>query len=400
VRGQLGSIGPTKSSSPVSVTGISNAVSISAGNSRTCALLITGSVQCWGYFGYLDPRNGSIPVEVPGFGSAISISAAGNYDVCVVLTNGAVQCSRAGVNDTPEIVPGIRDAKLLSVGATAAGMEARAFLVCAVLTDGRVQCWDRAHGAAQTFSGINNATSVSVGNSSIFQAADICMVLMTGEVECAAGSYPLRSMVPVNGIVGASSVSVGPNFLSAKRGSCAVLSSGGIQCWGDNTVGQLGVGNTSTSSNPVTVFGITGAKSVVLGASHTCAMLGTGAVQCWGDNTFGQLGTASTLSYTPLSVVGRNGYGLLNLLTSTGSAFASSVDRIFDWAEKNFPQFSNPKGAESLSILGFRYRAYGERYYLAVNEGEPHRLYYYDAVSMNTLLDVGLLADFLPFIAK
>ena len=399
-QGQLGTSSPTKSSSPVSVAGINNAISISAGNDRTCAVLDTGKVQCWGYFGYLDPRNGGLPTDVPGFNDAVSISAAGNFGICVVLANGVVQCGRAGLNSTPEIVPGISNAQMVSVGSTTGGFETRVFLACAVTSDGSVHCWDSVQATTQVFSGINNATSVAVGNSSIFQPPDICLVRVTGEVECAAGYYPLRAPAPVDGVSGASSIAVGSTNWSTMSRSCSVLSSGEIRCWGDNTLDQLGMGNSSKSSGPFTVRGITGAKSVALGANHTCAMLKSGVVKCWGDNTFGQLGNGSTSSETPVSVLGKGGFVLLNLLTSTGSAFAITVDKIFDWAEKNYSQFSNPEGAESLSILGFRYRAYGGRYYLAVNEGDPHHLYYYDAVSMNTWLDVGLLSDFLPFIAK
>ena len=45
--------------------------------------------------------------------------------------------------------------------------------------------------------------------------------------------------------------------------SCAILSdtSKNIQCWGGGSYGQLGDGNNRTHNTPVTVFGISNAKS-------------------------------------------------------------------------------------------------------------------------------------------
>ncbi len=76
--GQLGNgagleEGPTQSSAPVSVSGISDATSISVGDDYACAVLSDGSIDCWGYNGIGQLGNGttessSTPVLVSGIG--------------------------------------------------------------------------------------------------------------------------------------------------------------------------------------------------------------------------------------------------------------------------------------------------------------------------------------------
>jgi alpha-tubulin suppressor-like RCC1 family protein len=86
--------------------------------------------------------------------------------------------------------------------------------------------------------------------------------------------------------------------------SCALLDSGAVKCWGDNTDGQLGLGDTAArgdnagemgNSLPAVSLG-TGrtAIAIAVGDLHTCALLDTGNVKCWGDNTYGELGQGDT----------------------------------------------------------------------------------------------------------
>jgi cysteine-rich repeat protein len=97
---------------------------------------------------------------------------------------------------------------------------------------------------------------------------------------------------------GATNVSVGGGH------SCAIFGDGRVKCWGDNSTGQLGIGDTSRrggspgemgSNLPEVSLG-TGRRALSLsaGGSHTCALLDDGSVKCWGDNYFGQLGQGDT----------------------------------------------------------------------------------------------------------
>jgi alpha-tubulin suppressor-like RCC1 family protein len=75
--------------------------------------------------------------------------------------------------------------------------------------------------------------------------------------------------------------------------SCAITDAGTVECWGDNSRGQLGTGDLTTSTAPRLVAGITGALEVGSGAAHTCALIHGGTVKCWGLNGSGQVGAAA-----------------------------------------------------------------------------------------------------------
>jgi len=76
-----------------------------------------------------------------------------------------------------------------------------------------------------------------------------------------------------------------PVYLSAgDEHTCALLISGGVQCWGDNSAGQLGIGeNKKVSKIPIDVASLeSGVTSITTGFSKSCAILSNGKVKCWG----------------------------------------------------------------------------------------------------------------------
>ena len=84
--------------------------------------------------------------------------------------------------------------------------------------------------------------------------------------------------------------------------NCVILKSGELNCWGNNTYGQLGVGNNINSFKPVKVDLKEKVVNVALGQNHTCALLINGKVKCWGLNTQGQLGNGHLDSNVPIEV--------------------------------------------------------------------------------------------------
>jgi alpha-tubulin suppressor-like RCC1 family protein len=335
---------PCSSTTPITVPGIADATAVGAGFEATCALLSSGAVHCWGLnaSGQLgDETTGACadeqawlcsttPITVSGISNATLLSA-GSYHACAILGDGTVQCWGDNLygdlgdgtrtrSFVPVSVSGITNATLVSAGGGH---------TCALLGDGTVKCWGYNEGGQLgnthtgtcvapgpivdvtyrcsrtpvTVSDITNATFVTAGRD------HSCAILGDGTVKCwgynslgqLGDGTTDDSFVPVSvsGITNATIVTAGSLH------TCALLTDGTVQCWGDNESGQLGDGTKTDSSTPVSVSGITNAILVSVGGVHTCALLGDGTVQCWGDNENGQLGDGTeTDRSTPVTVSG------------------------------------------------------------------------------------------------
>ena len=102
--------------------------------------------------------------------------------------------------------------------------------------------------------------------------------------------------------------------------ACGVTFNGEIYCWGDNDLGQLGQGNTKSSSSPVKVAGSSW-ESVSAGGEHTCAVKSDGSGWCWGKNDFHQVSPSS--NYQENSPVKLNGRWRQ---LSAGPSFTLGID--------------------------------------------------------------------------
>lgn len=72
---------------------------------------------------------------------------------------------------------------------------------------------------------------------------------------------------------------------------------GKLYVWGDNSYGQLGLGNTTSKVNP-TLASFGGALTIAAGSQFSMAIDAQGALYTWGRNTEGQLGQG-TVTTTP-----------------------------------------------------------------------------------------------------
>jgi alpha-tubulin suppressor-like RCC1 family protein len=149
VSGQLGDETTRDSRIPVPVIAISTATAIAAGVFHTCASLAGGRVKCWGNSESGQLSNGvnilrsTTPVTVAGITAATAVGA-GLSHTCVLMADGTVRCAggngagQLGDGLTPDessdpiAARGITAAIALSVGGSHA---------CALLADGSVRCW-------------------------------------------------------------------------------------------------------------------------------------------------------------------------------------------------------------------------------------------------------------------
>jgi alpha-tubulin suppressor-like RCC1 family protein len=104
--GQLGTPEVTAAARPVMLTGVAWPVAVSAGSFHACAIRRDGRVRCWGrshvgQLGRTATRDFStVPVTVDGVAQAAGISVGGRH-ACAVLVDGTVKCW--GSNETGQL---------------------------------------------------------------------------------------------------------------------------------------------------------------------------------------------------------------------------------------------------------------------------------------------------------
>lgn len=258
---------------------------------HTCVLTRTGAVRCWGrgasgrlgYGATVNVGDDEAPSEFGNVdigGTAIDL-VTGAEHTCAVLDDGAVRCWGQNANgqlgqgnvldvgdnagETPSAVPPIE------LGGAAVQVVAGAAHTCALLDDGAVRCWGL-------------ATSGQLGYGDEVRIGD-------DETPASAGD------VDVGGLV--------VQIAAGASHTCALLDTGAVRCWGDNAVGQLGLGHTATigddeppsSELDVAVLEVDEDDTVVAIAAaygNTCVLLDSGNARCWGFSANGECGYGST----------------------------------------------------------------------------------------------------------
>lgn len=119
------------------------------------------------------------------------------------------------------------------------------------------------------------------------------------------------------------------------------VANNGTWVWGDNQYGQLGTGNNNSTSTPVLfVFLIRGPPlgkltGLFAGCRHTVAMFAKGAVFAWGDNSMGQLGNGTTTSSDkPVGVMLPSGVKVKSVSAGCFDSFAvTTTGTVLSWGE-------------------------------------------------------------------
>lgn len=368
--GQLGDgSAVAKASIRVPVTGIATADSIDAGNGQVCALP-AGSMtpQCWGYnangeVGDGTTTNRSTPVPVSGLTNATNVSAGGTLGSderghsCSVTSSGTVQCwgrnlsgQLADGTDTDRSTPVTvqRDddydhdeVNLVDLGGmvevSVGGLHS-----CGIAADSSVWCWG-ANASGQLGDGTTNERHYAVH------------VQLNGDDP--DNDHPLTGVV---------AIATGHDF------SCAMRFTGSVRCWGGNDDGQLGIGPEAQQSYPRLLPTLNGdpddpalrADLLVAGGGHACARRVDGALVCWGNNDNGQIGdggTSDALLPTPVYDMGPTDDDVPSssrpVVVSVGvgrfNTCAALVDTVVRcWGDNTYNQLGDGIGPTSVAPVG------------------------------------------------
>jgi len=314
---------------------------VSAGDSTTCGLTLTGKAYCWGAGEHGEIGDGNVaakqaPSPVGSVLSFTTISSGGSH-VCALATGGVAYCwgndldgqlgdARLINSTTPIPVSGGGGPAIFT--SISAGFRH----TCALAAGGTALCWgsnDFGQLGAGVLGGLSN-TPVQVAGGLSFQSISAggdhtCGITTGGAAFCWGGNTAGQLGT---GVVGGGSavpvaVSGGLSFsrISASSGSslinpespplnplpfkvaaghtCGLTTAFAIFCWGDNGDLQLGrgpvTGSSSASGSPERVLGgeLPGPVnfvSVTSGVRGGCGVGTDGAAYCWGSNVYGALG--------------------------------------------------------------------------------------------------------------
>jgi len=287
--GQLGNGSTTSSTSAVSVSGISNATQVSSGSNYSCAVLDDNTIKCWGQRTSGKLGNGSTggtgsndkstsPVAVTGISDAVQVSAGKNH-TCALLTNGGIKCwgdgsySKLGDGDnndrnTPVTTgnsstwPMDYQAPVLGWSSVDAGGD---YHTCGIL-DNKVYCWGDGTGG-RTGSDYNCPSY------------------------CGDHRFPYGIKTTNNSEY--SKIAVGESHSCGISGQTGI---GKLFCWGMNSSGQLGHPKLTNSTNSYYDFTYTplevsiydsnstkvNVRDISVSYNHSCAITEDYQTFCWG----------------------------------------------------------------------------------------------------------------------
>jgi alpha-tubulin suppressor-like RCC1 family protein len=269
--GQLGLPSHSDGALPREVPNLGRITQVSLGILHSCARRDDGVALCWGRnnvgqagTGFAS-ENDAPPAPVAGLGPVAQVAVGGGFSSCALLMDGTVRCW--GENHQGQLGDGTDGSRVRPVpviGLTrVAGIALGSAHGCAWLEDGTVQCWGAAGAMPlDTSTGKERSGVVPVdGVSNVVRVyaheAYSCALRRDGSVRCWGYGVPrLRSpaerearlWTPVGLPARVTALALGTDHL------CALDLEGMLWCGGDDQHGQLCVGSspprTSTFGPP------------------------------------------------------------------------------------------------------------------------------------------------------
>jgi len=305
------------SAKPALVPGLSEVTRIAAGGDATCARTSAGAVMCWGQNegglvgdGTTTSRAAPTAVTLPAAAADVVMS---DTHACALLVDGTVACWGVGfdgelgfaVTPTSDVSSHGERAVIATTAARVAGAQGATRVAvgsratCIQTKDGDVSCFGLV-GLGDTGAALRIArTSLPelAGARELFLGSGTHCATLAGGTSCwgASSEGPLAKpndkgfrwskLVPSTRVDR-------PRALAIVYGrACAADTKGDVTCWGYDGRG---------ASAPRKIEGLTKVMGLGVGASHVCALDERGAVSCWGGSASGQTGRVEGLHVAPL----------------------------------------------------------------------------------------------------
>jgi alpha-tubulin suppressor-like RCC1 family protein len=242
--------------------------------------------------------NAPPPPPPPPAGAALGKVAAGEFHTCAVKADATVACW--GLNTSGQVLPGNNNDQstpvvvpgLSGIVYVAVGMQQS----CAIDGSGRLWCWGGGRGAPQTLKDANSIEITGV-KAVAMGYAHMCYVDANSAVRC-RGDNSMGQLGQGNTSAGSATYLLVQSAAGAFSGAvalvagyahtCALTSAAAVVCWGDGPIGNGATSATTASSAAVG----SGATALASGSGHVCAVV-SGNVVCWGGNANGQLGNGN-----------------------------------------------------------------------------------------------------------
>jgi alpha-tubulin suppressor-like RCC1 family protein len=308
---------------------------ISTGFDHTCGLSESQGVLCWGTNGHdqTGTVGGSVtapqPVAMPMPATKI---VAGDLVSCAILVDGTLWCW--GFNNGSQTITNLPMDYAVPTqigtegGWTSVSMSARR--ICGV-RDGIARCWGTSNLGGlgdglwsefilphESASQIGAADSVSLNTEAPLATptAEIGCMLTGTKLSCWGENshgelglgFQTRHKVPI--AIHAPNGMAWQHVYSGRRHTCATTIDGQLWCWGADYYGQVSAGGARGADQPcidgqpcdqpIPVRGPSAIGTIdelIAGNDYSCVRTGA-TVRCWGDSGYGQLGVDTPIGHS------------------------------------------------------------------------------------------------------
>lgn len=265
---------------------------VAIGTGLRCAVRDAGRLFCWGTLSGL----GNIPVgPTAGWDSFWWRVSVSNLHLCALRTDGSAAClgrnwegqlGNAHFGSDQQLMRDLTLPTLLS-GTYWSSISAGRTHSCGVRDDGSFWCWGD-NGESQISSAPLKGqptpllTPYSKPAMKLFAGDSMgCIIDAAQRLHCwglLAGDTGLHYPKPTP-----LTATRWQTLAMRSEHLCGIDDAQRLWCWGDNTHGQLGIGNTEAQQSPHLV-GDQLWRSVAVGMTHTCGVQQDGSLWCWGKN--------------------------------------------------------------------------------------------------------------------